>query len=288
MSGLLSLADTLKHAGLTKLVLHAWERRYGLEPEQRTQTGRRLYTFEQAERLRLLKLCTDAGHRIGNIVSLPIADLQGIRAGAQLQQALEPAIASLKAMELQHLDHWLRDRADRHAIEDFIHKVVSPLQTTIGDLWSNGEISIAAEHYVSAAVKRILSGMLDDLPPALIDAPVLIATTPEGEAHEIGALCVALVARLTGWNVLYLGPNLPPTEIVNISLSRSVRCVCLSGLCIKQKLAERQIYEIRAKLPARVAVWVGGPAFSNLAPIRDVRVFDDLQSFRQALQEECA
>lgn len=286
MSELLSFADTLKHSGLTKLVLHAWERRYGLEPEQRTETGRRLYTFEQAERLRLLKLCTDAGHRIGTIVSLSLADLQAIKAGLQLQQALEPAIASIKAMEFQHLDNWLRDSADRHGAEHFVEKIVSPLQNAIGDLWANGEVSIASEHYVSAALKRIISGMLDDIPPALADAPVLVATTPEGESHEIGALCVALVARLSGWNVIYLGPDLPPVEIVEASIARGARCVCLSGLCIKPKLAERQIYEIRARLPTRVAVWVGGPALAQLAPIRDVRVFADLHSFRQALQDE--
>ncbi|MFD1746113.1 MerR family transcriptional regulator [Rhizobium helianthi] len=286
MTDLLSLAETLKHSGLTKLVLHAWERRYGLEPEQRTETGRRLYTFEQAERLRLLKLCTDAGYRIGNIVSLSLAQLQGLKAGVQIQQTLEPAIAAVKAMEFQHLDRWLHDRADRYDAEDFIDKIVSPLQNAIGDLWADGEVSIAAEHYASAALKRILNGMLEEVSPALADAPVLVATTPEGESHEIGALCVALVARLAGWNVLYLGPDLPPSEVVEASLACAARCVCLSGLCIKPKAAERQIYEIRAKLPARVAVWIGGAGLAGLQPIRDVRFFSDLASFRQALHEE--
>jgi methanogenic corrinoid protein MtbC1 len=45
-------------------------------------------------------------------------------------------------------------------------------------------------------------------------APKILVTTPQGQLHELGALIVSAVASTEGWNVTYLGPNLPAEEIV--------------------------------------------------------------------------
>ena len=56
--------------GLSAHVIRVWERRYGLICCKRTQSNRRLYSDEEIERLRLLKVLTDCGHRISNIACL--------------------------------------------------------------------------------------------------------------------------------------------------------------------------------------------------------------------------
>ncbi|NIP80239.1 MAG: transcriptional regulator, partial [Gemmatimonadetes bacterium] len=41
----------------------------------------------------------------------------------------------------------------------------------------------------------------------------MLVATPAGDRHEIGALLVAAAALGTGWDVVYLGADLPASEI---------------------------------------------------------------------------
>ncbi|MBX3747880.1 MAG: MerR family transcriptional regulator [Verrucomicrobiae bacterium] len=62
--------------GLSPHVIRVWEKRYRAVTPARTETNRRLYTDDEVERLRLLGLATEAGHKIGIIAKLPLEDLQ--------------------------------------------------------------------------------------------------------------------------------------------------------------------------------------------------------------------
>ena len=41
----------------------------------------------------------------------------------------------------------------------------------------------------------------------------LLIATPKGQLHELGALIIAVIASADGWNVTYMGPDLPGEEI---------------------------------------------------------------------------
>lgn len=282
---LLSFAHVLEHAGITRLVLHAWERRYGIEPQSRTQTGRRLYTYQQAERLRRLKLCSDAGHRIGNLVTLSDAELLHLEKSVEADRAIHPAIEALKAKEFEKLELWLNERAATQAVPQFIEETVSPLQFSVGDQWAASALSIAEEHFVSATIKRVLSGIFDALPRPEEAAPWLLATTPEGEHHELGALSIAVLAKHEGLNTLYLGPNLPAAEIVELCSRHPVRCVCLSSLAAKPKDIGAKLRELRKELPSHIALWTGGKSFGLAPPVENVKHFSMLADFRNDLKQ---
>jgi MerR family transcriptional regulator, light-induced transcriptional regulator len=62
--------------GLSPHVIRVWEKRYGAVTPERTGTNRRLYTDEEVERLRLLAMATEAGHKIGIIARMGVEDLR--------------------------------------------------------------------------------------------------------------------------------------------------------------------------------------------------------------------
>ena len=70
-----SIAVVARRTGISQLLLRAWERRYEAVIPQRTATGRRLYSDDDLTKLGLLRLLTDADHRIGDIAGLTIAGL---------------------------------------------------------------------------------------------------------------------------------------------------------------------------------------------------------------------
>ena len=112
-------------------------------------------------------------------------------------------------------------------IATVVEQVVVQLLTEIGELWRAGDLRIAHEHMATAVLRSSLGNMLDTFHPSEF-APLLIVTTPLGQFHELGALIVAIVAATEGWRALYLGPNLPATEIAGSAFQSNAAAVALS------------------------------------------------------------
>lgn len=68
-------------AGLPVTTLRVWERRYGVVAAPKTDTGQRLYSALDVQRLTLLKRLSDRGHAIGTIAPLALDELQTLAAG---------------------------------------------------------------------------------------------------------------------------------------------------------------------------------------------------------------
>ncbi len=117
--------------------------------------------------------------------------------------------------------------------------VLPPLMREIGRLWQINSISVAHEHYCSAAVQSILAGFYGSMfaaaPPAQRS---LLVTCVEGEQHELGARTVADVFQLNGWNTTFLGANLPPRDLTAM---------------IQQAHHEPDLIALCATMPDRVA-----------------------------------
>jgi len=67
-------------AGIPVGTLRVWERRYSVSDPQVSGRGRRLYSTQNIERLRLVKQLVDAGNPVGSIAGLPLEALLEVRA----------------------------------------------------------------------------------------------------------------------------------------------------------------------------------------------------------------
>ena len=65
-----SIKVVARRTGLSPHLIRAWEKRYSTTQPERNDGNRRLYTFEDIDRLTLLKRATDAGHSIGDVARL--------------------------------------------------------------------------------------------------------------------------------------------------------------------------------------------------------------------------
>ncbi|MBB4006073.1 MerR family transcriptional regulator [Allorhizobium taibaishanense] len=281
MKNTYSLREIVEETGLSKLVLHAWERRYGAIVPERTETGRRIYRHEDLLRLQLLKGCVDNGQRIGSIIHLSNDDLQRVLLGQKRLQDLGDVIAAIELMDGDGLDRMLGTRFMTLGPVEFCREVVLPLMSEIGRLWAEGKMSIASEHLVTAAIRALLSGAFK-LMPAPRGAHRMVFSTVEGELHEIGALVAAIIARDQGVHATYLGSQLPAEALAEAVTKTGSTIVCLSGAVKRNRNAISQIKTIRAALPANVALWLGGAAFADLPPITGVTYFDRIDLFETA------
>jgi methanogenic corrinoid protein MtbC1 len=164
-----------------------------------------------------------------------------------------------------------------HVVSRFLHRV--------GERWHEGTLSPAHEHLASAAVRRVLAWTTEAYAPST-RAPRIVVATPSGERHEFGAMLTAAAAVEEGWRVVYLGPSLPATHIVEAAKQVNARAVALSVVYASgAEMAD--VFATCNTLPQRVTLIVGGAAAdSHRDALRDAGavVVPDMTSLRRTLR----
>ncbi|MBC8039173.1 MAG: B12-binding domain-containing protein, partial [Opitutaceae bacterium] len=94
-------------------------------------------------------------------------------------------------------------------VRDIYLHVFQPAQYEIGRLWQTNRISVAQEHYCTAATQLIMSQLYSHIFATAKNGRTLVATCVSGDLHEIGVRMVADFFEMAGWNTFYLGANTP-------------------------------------------------------------------------------
>jgi DNA-binding transcriptional MerR regulator/methylmalonyl-CoA mutase cobalamin-binding subunit len=295
-----------RRTGLTAHVIRIWEKRYGAVAPQRTGTNRRLYSEVQIERLGLLREVTQAGHSIGQVAKLPTEKLRKLVAEADGSNRptdrarhrppatlsfLEESVGAVKALDAPRLEASLKRAETALGGQGLLQRVVAPLAQILGELWRDGSITAAHEHFASAVI-RIFLGHASKPFAAGDSAPVIVVATPAGQIHELGALLVGAAAANLGWHVTYLGASLPAAEIAGAARQNRARVVALSLVYPEDDpRLEGELTKLRALLPDGVTLLVGGramPAYRDALeqigalPIKDLaHLFSTLDDLRK-------
>jgi len=275
-----SIAVVSRRTGLSQLVLRAWERRYGVVEPGRTDSGRRRYSDLDVERLTMLGRLTAADHRIGDIANLSLADLRQLVAELPAPALTAPAPPPLAADAAALLAQAMRAVAalDASALESVLarasivlgraalrQELIQPLLEGIGEQWRDGALRIAHEHMASSIVQAFLAAG-NAMRIAGPGAPVLIVAAPARNRHELGALLAASLGLDLGWDVLFLGVDLPAEEIAAAAHQRRARAVFLSLIYPPADPAvATQIEQVRRLLEPDVRLLAGGAAATSYA-----------------------
>jgi methylmalonyl-CoA mutase cobalamin-binding subunit len=138
----------------------------------------------------------------------------------------------------------------------------------------------------SSVVRSFIGGMHGAYHPE-VSAPHVVVTTPARQRHELGALLAAATAAGEGWQVTYLGPDLPPEEIAAAALQKGARAVALSiTYPPDDPMLIDDLRRLRRLLGPRTALLVGGracPAYSPILQEIGGVVVEDLAGLREAL-----
>lgn len=271
-----SIRVAAQRTGLSPHVIRIWEKRYGVVEPGRTDTNRRRYTDAEIERLALLRQATEAGHSIGTVATLPNERVREVLAAdhsAQLTRAPEQpatdwvtrALETVRRLDGAALESVLQDGAVALGHQGLLCQLIGPLARALGDHWLAGELTAAHEHFASAHIKAFLNRVTRPF-TWREDAPRLVVATPAGQLHELGAVMACSAATNVGWNVTYLGANLPAAEIAGAVRQRHARAVALSIVypedCVR---LPEELRQLRRSLPPDAVILVGGRAAGGYA-----------------------
>jgi methanogenic corrinoid protein MtbC1 len=104
-----------------------------------------------------------------------------------------------------------------------------PVMREVGRLWHANRVTVAQEHYVSAATQMAMSRLYPSVFAGEKTGPVVLATCVSGELHEIGMRMVADLLELEGCQTHYVGANAPPNSVVDMAHKVGADVVAISA-----------------------------------------------------------
>lgn len=265
--------------GLLPVTLRAWERRYGLPRPNRGEQGYRLYSEHDIRTLRWLKAQIETGLSIGRAVEYlnelcATGQDPAVNAGYHppvhaAAPANSPSLHILADGLLDALYHFdeptaleiMRRAFALYSVDQVLTEVVQPTLVSFGEAWHMGELPIAVEHYATQFCMQHLMNMMAAAPPPSRTG-IMVAACAPGEMHQIGLITLVVMLRWRGWDIKYLGPDLPLERLAEALLPIRPQIVMFSAnrLETAANLVEIPAFLERFPSPQPVIV-LGGQAF---------------------------
>lgn len=161
-------------------------------------------------------------------------------------------------------------------IESIYLDVIQPAQHELGRLWQTGQISVAQEHYCTAATQFVMSQLQPWFLKTTSADQTLVATCVGDELHEVGLRIVADLFEVSGWNTIYLGANVPPESIAETLASSRAQILAISCTMTQHLFGMADVIRIVRSHPGceQVKILAGGYPF-NIDPYLWKRVGAD-------------
>jgi methanogenic corrinoid protein MtbC1 len=187
-----------------------------------------------------------------------------IASNQPLTRLAEAYLKALLACQRQTASRMILDAVEGGTpIKDIYVHVFQQSQQEIGRLWQTNRITVAQEHYCTAATQMIMS----QLYPRIFAGPrinrLFVAACVGGDLHEIGMRMVADFFEMDGWDTVFLGASVPGPDLIRTLQDRKPDVLGISVTLTAHVGAVRQmISDIRATPDCRnVKILVGGYPF---------------------------
>lgn len=264
-----------QETGVPADTFRAWERRYGVPRPQRTEGGHRLYSERDIATIRWLRDRTAEGLTISQAIALMTDGTESNLGWLNTAVDTEPhtwdrlnsrLYAALVDFDATRAEQILGEAFAIYPLEDVFLKLVQPTMIEIGEQWHSGKISVTAEHFATQFIRRKLSGLFNTYNITDGRGLVLIGCAPS-EQHDLGALMIAVFLVRHGWQVVYLGSEVPLRDLLETVRQLQPDLVCMAATTTETAAQLLEVgRSVQTMPPPCPAFGYGGRAF-NLNPM---------------------
>lgn len=213
-----TIKDLENLSGIKAHTIRIWEQRYTFLKPERTDTNIRYYNNEQLKTLLNVALLNKYGFKISHIdkmneveINDRILSLSLIQ--AQQERIINSLIQSMVDLNMDSFETILDNFIKARGIERTITQIIFPFLEKIGILWATNHINPAQEHLVTNIIRQKLIVGIESINTRIEADKSVLLFLPEGEYHELGLLFIFFLLRNRGVKVLYLGTNVPLSDV---------------------------------------------------------------------------
>lgn len=157
-----------------------------------------------------------------------------------------------------------------HSLAALFDGALSKAMRRIGELWFEGELTIAQEHIATRTALEILHTLRRVVETSDENGLLAICCSVEADFHELPVQCTQALLESQGWRVLSLGANTPFSALAEVTAQHMPRLVCVSSTLLTY--LDRGVSEYaeftKNVQSMKTAIVLGGAGFSN-ATIRE-------------------
>ncbi|MFC2030484.1 MerR family transcriptional regulator [Chloroflexota bacterium] len=279
-----NLKAVVQQTGLKPDTLRAWERRYGLPAPERSSGGHRLYSQRDIETIKWLMARQHEGLSISRAVGLweqlqsegkdPLRTLAPLPrpvaqpSGATVVQLREQWTEACLAYDERQAEQVLNQAFALFSPETVAIELLQHAVSEISAGWYRGDVTVQQEHFCSSLAVRRLEALVMAAPAPIRPGRILAACPPD-EQHVIGLLVLTFLLRRRGWEVVYLGANVPIEQLETTVEVIQPRLVIMGGQLLHTAATLKNA--ALALEAAEVPVAYGGLVF-NLVPALRTRI----------------
>jgi methanogenic corrinoid protein MtbC1 len=141
-------------------------------------------------------------------------------------------------------------------------EVIQKAQWELGRLWQENHISVAQEHLATAISQLALSHLYRHLPRDPPNGRTVMLACVEGELHELGARMASDFLEMAGFDVRFLGANVPTEHLVREVVGTKPDLLALSVTMTYHVPALRKAVVAVREVSPMLPMAVGGLAFT--------------------------
>lgn len=213
-----TIKDLENLSGIKAHTIRIWEQRYTFLKPQRTDTNIRYYNNEELKKLLNVALLNKYGFKISHIDKMNEDEIQDrilslSQVQAQQERIINELIQSMVDLDMDSFEAALDNYIMARGIERTITQIIFPFLEKIGILWSTNHIVPAQEHLVTNIIRQKLIVGIESINTHMQVNKSVLLFLPEGEHHELGLLFIFFLLRSRGVKVIYLGSNVPLSDV---------------------------------------------------------------------------
>jgi methanogenic corrinoid protein MtbC1 len=160
-------------------------------------------------------------------------------------------------------------------------RVVTPAMHEVGRLWEEGALTIADERLATAVTNRVLAAIrpprvFEQTPRAGAEKPSALLAAVQGEQHALGLRMAADLLEDGGYQVAYLGADVPTAAVLQAVRTLSPDLLGLSATTTASRRRLEEVVEAVGDEQPQLPMLIGGQA-SRSRRLDGGTVIEDLE-----------
>ncbi len=266
-----------KISGVGVHTIRAWEKRYKAVVPRRDNTGHRVYSREDVERLILLSELCLLGYSISKIANETSIELKehlkslgkaqetiksldfnlvesGEREVVDVSQAMTIMLLAMKSYKLDIVVKEFGKLAGSLNLKDFVLKVLSPFVQSIQSAKLNNELTPFQEQTLSTLLKSEIQRQLHTRIQEKLEREhlVMVICSIDQDFDEYGSLMTALLAQFYQFKVIYLGPSVSVESLVDATKFLEAKIIVLNASHSVQNIGKNIVQNYVDKLSQKI------------------------------------
>jgi methanogenic corrinoid protein MtbC1 len=263
-----TIKDLENLSGVKAHTIRIWEQRYNFLKPKRTDTNIRYYSNDELKTVLNIALLNKYGFKISHINKMDFTEINQKLIAlshhyAQQEWIVNQLISFMVDLDLDLFEQLLADEIEAKGVEKTINEIIFPFLEKIGILWLTNNINPAQEHLVTNIIRQKILVGIENCVSQIKSEKVVLLFLPEGEFHELGLLYVYYLLKSRGVKVLYLGADVPLSDVEFIVKAKKpdYAYTHLTSLAFNFNI-ERYLNNLHAKL-SQLPIIISGPFTAN-------------------------